>query len=118
MLHQYKSTLKSILPICMLLFIAMGCGNSDSKENEKDKASTDDSKELKTWLNKVYERNLMLSPEDLTSVGRKDRQSELNNMSEEFAVEKLAQAKKDLEKLQEFDFNNLDEESKISYRLF
>lgn len=116
MSHLNKSIFKSILPLFILLVTFSSCG--DSNVIQEDDATADQSKELKTWLNEVYEHNLMLTPEDLTSVGRKERYSELNDLSEEFQLAKLEQSKKDLEELHTFDVNNLDEESKLSYRLF
>ena len=118
MSHPNKSVFKTIIPLCLLLITINSCGGSGSNGDKEDEVSTDQSKELNIWLNKVYERNLMLLPEDLTTVGRKDRQSELNDMSEEFQLAKLEQSKTDLEELHKFDVKKLDEESKLSYRLF
>ena len=91
MSYLNKTIFKTILPLFILLFTINACGTSDSKEDDE---STDQSEALITWLNEVYEANLMLHPEDLTSVGRKERYSELNDMSEEFQLAKLEQAKK------------------------
>ena len=109
--HPNKSIFKTIIALCILLVTTSACGDSDSNGDKEDEVTTDQSKELNIWLDKVYERNLMLSPEDLTTVGRKDRQSELNDMSEEFQLAKLEQSKKDLEELHKFNVDKLDEEA-------
>lgn len=118
MIKTLTSPFKIIAPIFISLLILNGCGTTESDDKDDTLVKNDESEHLKKWLNEVYERDLLMAPEGLTSVGRKDRQSELNNMSEEFEVMKLALAEEDLKRLQEFDINNLDEESKISYRLF
>ena len=115
MSYLNKTIFKTILPLFILLFTINACGTSDSKEDDE---STDQSEALITWLNEVYEANLMLHPEDLTSVGRKERYSELNDMSEEFQLAKLEQAKKNLEELHTFDVDKLDKDSQLSYRIF
>ena len=118
MIKTFNSLFKIITPILVFLLILSGCGTTESNDKDDKQVETDQSEQLKAWLNEVYERDLLLSPEDLTSLGRKERQSELNDMSEEFELKKLAQAEEDLATLQEFKMDNLDEESKISYRLF
>ena len=118
MIKTFNSLFKIISSILLFLLILSGCGTTESNDKDDKQVETDQSEQLKAWLNEVYERDLLLSPEDLTSLGRKERQSELNDMSEEFELKKLAQAEEDLATLQEFKMDNLDEESKISYRLF
>lgn len=118
MIKTFNSLFKIISSILLFLLILSGCGTTESNDKDDKQVETDQSEQLKAWLNEVYERDLLLSPEDLTSLGRKESQSELNDMSEEFELKKLAQAEEDLATLQEFKMDNLDEESKISYRLF
>ena len=100
-------------------YILFSCSN-EPKNNTAPTSQIDSNEvaRINQWFNDVFERNLMDSPQFLSYLGRKDRQSELNDISEEHSLRKLEETKKDLETLLTYDPNKLDEQTKLSYRLF
>ena len=60
----------------------------------------------------------MDSPERLTSLGRKERYNELNDISESRQLEKHEQRIRDLEELRAFDTTQLDKQTKLSWLLY
>lgn len=71
---------------------------------------------LNTWFEEKYEEGVMRSPIQLAFLGRKERQGEIDQMSEAALEENLAFTKKNLEELKSsFDYNKLTDDAKISY---
>jgi len=73
---------------------------------------------LNKWFQGKYDRNLNDNPEALSNKGKKDRQFELNDISEEKALQRLEWAKTDLKELMAFETEGLDEQTLLSYQLF
>jgi len=107
-----------ILPL-LSITILISCNNETPPVNEAtNQIDSNEVARLNKWFNDVFERNLMDSPQFLSYLGRKDRQGELNDISEEHSLRKLEEAKNDLETLLTFDPKKLDEQTLLSYRLF
>lgn len=71
---------------------------------------------LNAWFEEKYEQNLMRSPINLTFLGRKERQGEIDQMSEAALDESLAMTKANLAELKtRFDYNKLTKDAQISY---
>lgn len=95
--------------------------DSNTSTNTAETTTQVDSTEvarLNQWFADVFERNLMDYPQFLTRLGRKERQGELNDISEAHRLKNLEEVKKDLAELLKFDTNKLDEQTKLSYRLY
>lgn len=106
--------LSLIIILCTTIF---SCSNDGSNKVETNQIDSNEVARLNTWFNEIFERNLLDSPQFLSYLGRKDRQSELNDISEEHSLKKIEESKKDLEELLKFDVSKLDEQSNLSYRL-
>lgn len=71
---------------------------------------------LNQWFDEKYEEGIMRSPIQLAFLGRKERQGEIDQMSEAALEEDLAFTRKNLEELKSsFDYNKLTDDAKISY---
>ena len=108
---------KIFLLLVLTTFI-FNCKESKTEAIETSKTNTEEITRFNTWLNDIYEQDLMNYPQRLTQRGRKDRQNELNDLSEAFALKQIELAKQDLEDLLNFDISKLDADSNLSYHLF
>lgn len=78
-----------------------------------------ETKRLAAFFDKVFKRDLDRSPFMQAFLGIKKDQDKWNDISEEREREDMELAKSDLEQLRrEIDYNKLDRQSQISYRLF
>ena len=106
---------------CVLLFLSIGCGNHEDKtkqsESEMEMDVVDENQRLLRWMDDVFERNLSDSPEFLSYLGRKDRQGELDDISDAQIDKEIYLAQEDLEALGSFDTSKLDSQHLISLRL-
>ena len=74
---------------------------------------------LNLWFEEKYEEQLMRSPLRLTSLGRKERYSEIDDVSEQAADEQYAWLTATVEELRaNFDYDKLSDDAKISYDLW
>lgn len=74
---------------------------------------------LNAWFERKYEEQLQFSPMQLTMLGRKDRYSELDQMSREEADRQLAWQLAAVEEMKaSFDYNELGDDAKLSWDLF
>jgi uncharacterized protein (DUF885 family) len=103
--------------ILISFFTILGCDESQPSE-VIEQVDLVEIEKLNTWLDEVFERNLMDSPIQLSQLGRKDRQGEFDDLSEAHALSNLELAKNDLALLLKFDESKLDEQSHLSYILF
>jgi len=74
---------------------------------------------LNVWFEDKFEQELMLSPTFLTSLGRSERQDEIDDYSEEAYDSQIALKKANLAELQNaFDYAKLSDDAKLSYDLW
>lgn len=105
------NSLKISLPIFVyLLFNSLFFCTQEKKPTE--------SARLNQWLSEKWERDLMESPELLTTLGRKERKSELNDISEEKALKDHEKREQDLKEIAAFDTSLLDKQSLLSWKLY
>ncbi|OEK08081.1 hypothetical protein A8C32_15990 [Flavivirga aquatica] len=109
--------LKNLLSIVLIITL-FSCKQDHSKKPEINNIDSNEITRLNQWFDTVFERNLMDSPQMLSRLGRKDRQSELNDISEAFRLKNIETAKSDLADLLKFDTTKLDQSTHLSYRLF
>jgi uncharacterized protein (DUF885 family) len=76
-----------------------------------------ESQRTNAFFERIFEESAARYPELLTSLGRKDRADEWNDLSEAFANESIEITKKQLVELQSFDRNKLDQATVLSYDL-
>ncbi|MAI90472.1 DUF885 family protein [Ponticaulis sp.] len=78
-----------------------------------------ESARLNAWFEDQYEAMLLRSPQSLTRMGRSERMDEWNDVSDENALETFALTEAAYEEMvAEFDFDLLDADTQLSYRLF
>ncbi|MGY0799956.1 DUF885 domain-containing protein [Lysobacter sp. A286] len=81
-------------------------------------AATTDAR-LNEWFEQKYEEQLQFSPIRMAFLGRKDRYSELDDMSREGAVKQLAWQVAAAEEMKStFDYDALGDDAKLSWDLF
>lgn len=74
---------------------------------------------LNAWFERKYEEQLQFSPVGMTFLGRKDRYSELDDMSREGAAKRLAWRVAAVEEMKStFDYDALGDDAKLSWDLF
>ncbi|MDQ3289109.1 MAG: DUF885 domain-containing protein [Pseudomonadota bacterium] len=74
---------------------------------------------LNAWFERKYEEQLQFSPIQMTFLGRKDRYSELDDMSRESAARQLAWQLAAVEEMKSnFDYDALGNEARLSWDLF
>lgn len=104
---------RNILPISILfaLTLIQGCSKPEPKV-------IPDS-EINAWFDSEYEELLQMSPLQLTTQGRKDRYSEIDDMSEEAEDKKLAWMAESVKEMEsKFDYTLLSPQAKVSYELW
>ncbi|MEM5518785.1 DUF885 domain-containing protein [Henriciella sp. AS95] len=74
---------------------------------------------LNEWFDEKYEEQLMMSPIQLTFIGRKDRYGEIDDMSVEAMKEQLAWKAASVEEMKStFDYDKLTPEAKNSWDIW
>lgn len=76
-----------------------------------------ESQRVNAFFERVFEEDVARHPEYLTSLGRKDRADEWNDLSEAFANESINITKMQLIELQAFDRTKLDQATALSFDL-
>lgn len=96
---------------------APGTISSDQAAARADAAETETAR-LNAFFEEVFERDLERSPIFDTYLGGKRNYGELDDISDERQDEDIALVKADLERLRSFDYDKLDDDAKLSYRVF
>jgi uncharacterized protein (DUF885 family) len=74
---------------------------------------------INAWFEDKFEQELMLSPTTLTTLGRSERQDEIDDYSEQAYGAKIALKKANLSELKRtFDYAKLSDDAKLSYDLW
>ncbi len=74
---------------------------------------------LNAWFDEKYEEELMMSPIQLTFIGRKDRYGEIDDMSKEAQEAQLAWRKATVDEMKaSFDYDKLTPEAKNSWDIW
>lgn len=111
----------AILTLCV-----SGCNSgtkTDATGQAKDiiaeKVETNINAQLNGWFEKKFMEGVKRSPSALAALGIKERMDEWDDPSRAAELEELNYTRQDLNELREtFDFDALDENSQLSYRLF
>lgn len=98
----------------LLLVACEGNSTSDASPDEQDHTAV-----LNAFLDSVTNAAILREPEWESSLGRRSRYSAWNDYSDEGSLEEIRIREREWEALQErVDFEQLDAQGKISYRLF
>ncbi|MEM7223566.1 MAG: DUF885 domain-containing protein [Pseudomonadota bacterium] len=81
-------------------------------------AAQNESDRLSAFFDQVFEENVSRWPEWQTSLGLKDNQDKWDDISQQRALEEHRRTIDQLAVLRGFDFEQLDPEAQLSYRLF
>lgn len=96
-----------------------GCLNSGTDAPQRDELILEESTRLNAWFEARYEDQLARSPMRRTYLGMKDGMGQLDDVSQTAINEEIALAESWLDELRrDFDIDRLDEQTKLSYRLF
>ena len=88
-------------------------------EAAKEKQQADVNVRLNAWFEEKFMERARRYPQSLAGLGIKERTDEWNNPSRTFALEELDRVAQDMKELKaNFNPEELDETSKLSYRLF
>ena len=122
-----KTTLLSKLFFLLILTVSLvACkpstevSNGTKIEPETSIGQINEDQRLATFFEDIFERDVNQSPEYQANLGRKTEDyGRWDDYSEEYADTQNQQTQEDLKRLQqEFDFEALSENSKMSYRIF
>jgi len=82
-------------------------------------ATLSESEKLNKWFEDRFMESVRAYPQFMTSLGMDERQDEWNDPSRSYQLEQLDKTLQDLADMREmFDYDALDETTKLSYRLF
>ena len=111
----------AILALCV-----SGCNSgtktdvtAQAKDSVAEKVDTNINAQLNGWFEKKFMEGVKRSPSALAALGIKERMDEWDNPSRAAELEELDYTRQDLNELREtFKFDELDENSQLSYRLY
>jgi len=96
-----------------------GCLNSGSDIPEREELIIQESARLNEWFAARYEEQLARSPMSRTYLGMSDGKDQLDDVSQIAIDEEMALAENWLNEMRrDFDIDRLDDQSRLSYRLF
>ncbi len=107
--------MRAIFGAGMMLAVLAACGPAAPTAAEIAKNSAD----LVVYLDQEYEEELMRSPQELTSQGRKERYGELDDRTEKAMDDELAWLRESVADMKEkFDPETLTEDARLSYEIW
>ena len=94
-------------------------GTTTPPDTSVQATATSEDARLNAWFERKYEEQLEHSPMSMTMLGRKDRYSELDDMSREAGARELAWQVAAVEEMKStFDYDALGDDAKLSWDLF
>jgi len=112
-----KNIIILISLFAILNLLTVSCSTGSKKTYSQFEIETE-SKKLAEFFNKNFEDTVKRYPTYATYLGRKDQYGKLNNNTYEYSKESLELEKKSLEEMKKINFDALDSQSKVSYKLF
>jgi uncharacterized protein (DUF885 family) len=104
------------------LMTLSGCGSNEENNNLNKQTSQNETENesvrLNAFFEKTYQRDLASSPETQVRRGIRTNYARWNDRSEARALQYHQENIADLAALKKFDFEALDDQTKLSYRLF
>jgi len=106
-----STQLKLSFLLMAFLFIGISCQKPTKKEDVNEK--------LTSWLDEKHEESLQKSPLRLTALGRKDRYDDIDDMSLQALEDEAKWMQESVNELEaEFNYDELDQQGKLSYDLW
>lgn len=108
----------------LFLVLALTNCKQDNKPTDQKTTATDEetkkySADANLFFDQVFDKILQRHPMQLAYLGEKKRMDEWGDISDTFAREEIEMVKTDLETLHKtIEYDKLDEQTKLSYRLF
>jgi uncharacterized protein (DUF885 family) len=99
--------------LIVLSFALFSCGHNYTK-----KEIENESNRLNNFFEEAFNESMMRSPTWQTYVGLKTNYDKLDNETEEFEIEGIEILKANLKKLESFNYDALNKQSRLSYDLF
>ncbi|RTE87671.1 MULTISPECIES: DUF885 family protein [Gammaproteobacteria] len=110
--------MRKIIPLVVVFFLA-ACGQApqtETQEQDTMASQAEHTEAFNTWLDEQYEIMLQRSPMQLTTMGRKDRYGELDDMSVEGEAENLAFYQNMVQTMRDtFDYDELTADARLSW---
>lgn len=121
--------MKHLLGITLLAGLLVACSpqktitppetTADNAGSQVQQEALSESKRLNQWFEVKYEEQLQFSPLMMTFLGRKDKYDQFDDLSEAAEEKKFLWYEKTIDELStQFDYDQLDEDAKISYDLW
>ncbi|MFC4654600.1 DUF885 domain-containing protein [Rheinheimera marina] len=120
---------KTLIALAVTALVS-GCNPAQEKATETTPAAStaaesttaaaqSESERLNQWFETKYEEQLQMSPLQMTFLGRKDKNDQIDDVSEAAEDQQLAWQAATVEELKsQFDYSKLDMEAKTSYDLW
>ena len=115
---RYALLFSTIFAILLCLSCQTDSSKSKNQAMNKEKIKAESTR-LHTWLNEVYDAEVSRYPVKQSYLGIKSGYDRWNDISDAFAVQEIEILKKIMAKTEaDFDYELLDEQAQLSYRLF
>jgi len=101
--------------VLLFVFGLGSCGTGTKYSQEKIEL---ESKKANAFFDTEFKKNLDRSPMFYTYIGQKIKYDQLNDLSYEKSLEDLRLVKESLKNLKKINYKMLDDDTKLSYRLF
>ncbi len=120
LVDRYIASAGGIVPVLDTPTAKTPAIETPTTETEEQQGQTDDqSDRLNVFFAETFEAELQRSPTTMTQLGRKDRYGEWDDLSDAATIEEARIAQVELDRLHsEFDYDALDGDAQISYRIF
>ncbi len=99
------------------LLLSTSCSHFSKKSYTPEQIKAESAK-LNAFFANSFDKSVQRYPTFITYLGGRERYDELNDISYEYAKKDLEFTRQDLKTLATFNFDALDEQSQLSYRLF
>lgn len=112
------------MPFCFMALLFLGCGNQSGADPESKKGDAGETLALtetdriNAFFDEAFDTFVDRSPMFQTSLGIKKDYDKWDDISDARAREDLALTRQFLERLRQFDYDALDEQTKVSYQMF
>ena len=107
-----------------LVFSLSACGTDSAatgtaKQAEAQTSTVMAKQSLTEWLDQQYEAELQFSPVQMTFLGRKDRNNEIDEFTYEAFAKQMNWKQQSAQQMQaQFDYSSLSDDEKLSYDLW
>ncbi len=98
----------------LIFFLLISCGHHKYTQHQIDQ----ESQRINQFFEHVFNEDINRYPEYQTYIGSKQNYDKLNDISDEFVDNEIEITHSNLIKLRKFNYHSLNDQAKISYKLF